>query len=204
MIGHMKYFAFLLLIFFCLAVLSVAVLLCGCRQFLGNKPASPVCPIDGTPATPEQIARRPLAVMIENSPAARPQSGLSQASVVYEAITEGGITRFLAIYLNGEPAVIGPVRSARPHFIYLAQEYDPVFVHCGESYEALQILARNSPVRNLDQIKYGKPFWRSRKRPAPHNLYTSSARLAKIRCNTRLERCRAHAAEFQQRREIHQ
>ncbi len=100
--------------------------------------------------------------------------------MVYEAITEGGITRFMAIYLHGGPAVIGPVRSARPHFIYLAEEYDPVFVHCGESYEALQILANNSPVRNLDQLKYGKPFWRGHTRTAPHDLYTSSARLRKF------------------------
>ena len=105
-----------------------------------SSPSGTVCPIDGEPATPQDIQRRPLAVMIENSPQARPQSGLTEACVVYEAITEGGITRFLAVYLHGNPAVIGPVRSARPHFIDLAREYEAAFVHCGESYEALQIL----------------------------------------------------------------
>ncbi len=184
----MKHLFHTLILLFIVAVLLAGLwLLNGCRWHpfsnhgpSGNKNGGTVCPIDGTPATPEQIARRPLAVMIENSPAARPQSGLLPASVVYEAITEGGITRFMAIYLHGEPAVIGPVRSARPHFIYLAEEYDPVFVHCGESYEALQILAQNAPVLDLDQLKYGKPFWRAHTRSAPHNLYTSTARLRKF------------------------
>jgi len=171
----------------CAVLLPIAMLLlAGCRSFhLGGSGGQNggeggndvVCPIDGLPTTREAIAHRPVAVMIENSPAARPQSGVSQACVVYEAITEGGITRFLAIFLHNAPEVIGPVRSARPHFINLAQEYNPVYVHCGESYEALQILAYNSPVDDLDQLKFGKPFWRSHQRPAPHNLYTSQKRL---------------------------
>lgn len=83
----------------------------------------------------------------------------------------------MALYLHGSATVIGPVRSARPHFIYLAQEYYPVFAHCGESYQALQILANVPYLENLDQLKYPKPFWRSRTRRAPHNLYTSTERL---------------------------
>jgi len=159
------------------ALTSGSLLLCGCHRYLVNNPVTPSSSVKGIPAAPTQITHRPLAVMIENSPDARPQSGIVEANVVYEAITEGGITRFLAIYLNGEPAVIGPVRSARPHFIYLAQEYDPIFVHCGESEEALQILSGYAPVRDLDQLKHGKPFWRSHARSAPHNLYTSCERL---------------------------
>ncbi len=164
--------------------------LAGCR-FGKSKPSSPpsstapgqpaqaqaVCPLDHEPATPEEISRRPLAVMIENSPQARPQSGLNQACVVYEGITEGGITRFLAIFLHHDPPVIGPVRSARPHFINLAREFDPAYVHCGESYEALQILAIDPSIRDLDQMKFGATFWRDHSRVAPHNLYTSAARL---------------------------
>ncbi|HEY3415756.1 MAG TPA: DUF3048 domain-containing protein, partial [Armatimonadota bacterium] len=137
-------------------------------------------PLDGEDTTSTAIARRPLAVMIENSPKARPQSGLLQACRVYEGITEGGITRFLAIFLHGDPTVIGPVRSARPHFIYLAEEYSPVYVHCGESYEALQVLTTEPGLRDLDQLKYEKPFWRDHSRLAPHNLYTSTERLRKF------------------------
>lgn len=138
-----------------------------------------VCPIDGMPTTEANLHRRPLAVMVENHPAARPQSGLDQACAVYEGITEGGITRFLAIYLHENPMVIGPVRSARPHFINLAREYQGAYVHCGESYEALQILATDRSIYNLDQFKYGKPFWRDHSRKAPHNLYSSSDDLRK-------------------------
>lgn len=184
----MKLPFFLLLIVLAGELLAGVLFFSGCRGLLPGMPGgnnvsrstpggTVAAPIDGYPTTAEQISHRPLAVMIENSPAARPQSGLTQADVVYEGITEGGITRFLAIYLRGAPAVIGPVRSARPHFIYLAQEFDPIFVHCGESYEALQILADKPPFYNLDQLKYGKPFWREHSREAPHNLYTSSERL---------------------------
>lgn len=135
------------------------------------------CPIDGLPTSEKHLLRRPLAVMIENSPAARPQSGLTKACVVYEAITEGGITRFLAIYLHNDAEIIGPVRSARPHFISLEREYNAAYTHCGQSFEALQILAEDSSIYNLDQMKYDKPFWRDHTRYAPHNLYTSTKKL---------------------------
>jgi len=161
----------------------------GCRNpFAYRRPAPPrpvpvprvpttPCPIDGRPITTELLLQRPLAVMIENSPDARPQNGVNDACVVYEAITEGGITRFLAIYYHGAPKMIGPVRSARPHFIDLAREYDAAFVHCGQSQEALEMLTSTPQIYNLDQMKYGKPFRRDRSRAAPHNLYTSADKL---------------------------
>ena len=168
-----------------LVILGILVLvLAGCRPPWQSAPTAggtaqqpATCPIDGTPTTTEAVTRRPLAVMIENSPSARPQSGLPEASVVYEAITEGGITRFMAVYLQGAPAVIGPVRSIRPHFLDIAREYDPAIVHCGQSYEALQILATTPGLYNLDQLKYAKPFWRDHTRKAPHNLYTAADKL---------------------------
>ncbi|MHB9129804.1 MAG: DUF3048 domain-containing protein [Armatimonadota bacterium] len=169
-----------------LVIALLGVLLAGCRfptrgeqhTGSGNTGASgPVCPIDGLSTSEDKLMRRPLAVLVENSPQARPQTGLDKACAVYETITEGGITRFLAIYLHEDPAVIGPVRSVRPHFIDLAREYNAAIVHCGESYEALQILAMSPQLYNLDQMKYPKPFWRDRTRIAPHNLYTSSAKL---------------------------
>ncbi|HEX2950187.1 MAG TPA: DUF3048 domain-containing protein, partial [Armatimonadota bacterium] len=92
---------------------------------------------------------------------------------------EGGITRFLAIFLHGNPPVIGPVRSSRPHFINLEREYNAAYVHCGQSYEALQILATDPTIYNLDQMIYAKPFWRDHSRKAPHNLYTSMEKLRK-------------------------
>lgn len=173
----------------CVLVIA-ALLLAGCRNPLSrrhtgrtsrpdqqNTASGFTCPIDGMPVSSDLVYQRPLAVMIENSPAARPQSGLNDACVVYEAITEGGITRFMAIYVHGAPAVIGPVRSARPHFINMAREYDAALVHCGQSYEALQIFAATPAIYNLDQMKYTKPFWRDDSRKMPHNLYASAEKL---------------------------
>jgi DUF3048 family protein/PEGA domain-containing protein len=116
----------------------------------------------------------PVAIMVENAADARPQSGLAAADVVYEALAEGGITRFMALYINGNAEVVGPVRSARHYFVNLAAEFGASLVHIGASpqgYEALHALG----VRNLDET-FGHPgFWRSRARLAPHNAYTSIA-----------------------------
>jgi len=81
--------------------------------------------------------RHPVAVMIENSPDARPQAGLTSADVVYEAVTEGGITRFMGIFSQNYPTKAGPVRSARSYFIDWLSEYDAFYAHAGGSPTAL-------------------------------------------------------------------
>ena len=115
-------------------------------------------------------------VIIENSPYSRPQSGLEEASIVYEFLVEGGITRFLALYWDKIPEKIGPVRSARPYFIEIAREYDALLLHAGASPEGFAILAEGQ-VAHLDQIYNGQYYWRSSDRRAPHNLYTGSKRI---------------------------
>ncbi len=71
-------------------------------------------PLTGVEVSDEPTTTKPVTgIMIENSPDARPQSGLKQAEIVYEAIAEGGITRFLALYQQNKPQLIGPVRSVR-------------------------------------------------------------------------------------------
>ena len=115
-------------------------------------------------------------IMIENSPDARPQSGLKAAGVVYEAIAEGGITRFLALYQESKPQLIGPVRSVRPYFIDWVEPYNASIAHVGGSYEALNEI-RNGTHRDIDQFFYGNFYWRSTDRYAPHNVYTSFKRL---------------------------
>src|SRR5438105_14884108 len=78
--------------------------------------------------------RRPLGVMIENHTEARPQSGLSSADVVYEAVAEGGITRFMGVYYCKDSIkYVGPVRSARVYYIDLLSEYGsyPLYTHVG-------------------------------------------------------------------------
>ncbi len=116
------------------------------------------------------------AIMIENSPDARPQSGLKQAEVVYEAIAEGGITRFLALYQQNKPQLIGPVRSVRPYYVDWLAPYQPSIAHVGGSAAALAEV-RNGNYRDLDQFFNGSYYWRSTDRYAPHNVYTSFAKL---------------------------
>lgn len=162
----------------------------------GAAPPPVLCPVDGLPTTAAALDRRPIAVMIENHPSARPQSGLPDACLVYEGLTEGGITRFMAVYLHGSPAVIGPVRSARPHFIHTAEGWDAAYVHCGESYEALQLL-QNVRIPNLDEMRYGKrAFWRDRSRRMPHNLYTSTEKLRAVMVKQGWEGARSSVPEF--------
>ena len=116
------------------------------------------------------------AVMIENSPDARPQAGLRDAGVVYEAITEGGITRFAALYQEAKPDYIGPVRSARPQFLEFIKPYDAAIAHAGGSGEALARI-RNEKFKDLDYTVAGGAYERIATRYAPHNLYTSRAKL---------------------------
>ncbi len=102
-------------------------------------PKNQVCPLNGALfTTPEKNVwdtRRPLAVMIENSVDARPQSGLGDADVIYEAVAEGGITRFMALYYCNaaldDNITLAPVRSARIYFVDLVSEYDALYTHVG-------------------------------------------------------------------------
>lgn len=115
-------------------------------------------------------------VMIENSTFARPQSGLAQAGIVYEAIAEGGITRFMALFQDTKADYIGPVRSARPYYLTWCQSFDCAIAHVGGSPEALQDI-KDWGVKNLDQFAGGQYFHRVSSRPAPHNMYTSQDQL---------------------------
>lgn len=103
-------------------------------------PKTEACPLNGGLFTKIEKniweKRRPIAVMIENHADSRPPAGLSMADVVYEAVAEGGITRFLAIFYCGAAAQdikVAPVRSARVYFIDWAAEYgdEPIFMHVG-------------------------------------------------------------------------
>ena len=125
----------------------------------------------------EQIDDRPIVVMVENSPASRPQDGLHKADIVYEILAEGDITRFVAVYQSEKADVIGPVRSARPYFVELASGLDALYVHAGWSQEAMNTIKRLK-VANFDQV-YGDDayYWRDSSRKAPHNLYTSTDKI---------------------------
>ncbi|MCA9342616.1 DUF3048 domain-containing protein [Candidatus Saccharibacteria bacterium] len=119
------------------------------------------------------INKRPVtAIMVENSPEARPQSGLSEAGVVYEAVAEGGITRFMALFQDNLPAKVGPVRSVRPYYLDYLVPYGAAIAHVGGSGQALAEI-RNEGIRDLDQFSNSGPYWRDSARYAPHNMYTA-------------------------------
>ncbi|MEK7548282.1 MAG: DUF3048 domain-containing protein, partial [Patescibacteria group bacterium] len=104
-----------------------------------KKPSSATTPslLNGVLVDPKIADRHPVAVMIENSQDARPQTGLTDADIVYEAVTEGGITRYMAIYSQKYPTNAGPVRSARSYFIDWLADYDAFYAHAGGSPTAL-------------------------------------------------------------------
>ncbi|HET7529044.1 MAG TPA: DUF3048 domain-containing protein [Candidatus Saccharimonadales bacterium] len=146
------------------------------------KPKAPqtvASPLTGVQVTPDQAKRPVTGIMIENSPDARPQSGLQDAGVVYEAIAEGGITRFMALFQEARPQYIGPVRSLRPYFLDFAAPYQASIVHVGGSPDALKTV-RNGNYRDLDQFFNSAYFSRVSSRAAPHNVYTDFSRLDKL------------------------
>lgn len=116
------------------------------------------------------------AIMIENSPSARPQSGLKDAGIVFEAIAEGGITRFVALYQETKPQLIGPVRSVRLYYVDWLAPFNASVAHIGGSAVALAEV-RNGNYRDIDQFFNADSYWRATDRYAPHNVYTSFAKL---------------------------
>ncbi|HER24868.1 MAG TPA: DUF3048 domain-containing protein [Candidatus Atribacteria bacterium] len=121
---------------------------------------------------------RPLAIMIENSEGARPQSGLDKANIVYEVLAEGGITRFLAIYYDQEAEEVGPIRSARPYFVSKSLEHQAIYIHVGGSEEAYNFIKEEN-IDDINEFVDFQPFWRSTDRKPPHNLYASTSKLRK-------------------------
>lgn len=119
----------------------------------------------------------PIAAVIENHIDARPQAGLSKADYVIEAEAEGGITRFLAVFADGEKIdKIGPIRSARPYYVDWTEEFAALYVHCGGSPDALAKIIKDK-VLDFNQFYKDNYFWRSDDRPVPHNVYTSTDQL---------------------------
>ncbi len=139
---------------------------------------TPVSPLTGLPVSAQLAARPITAVVIENfDPDARPQSGLSQAGVVYEANAEGGITRFLAFFLDQQPPVIGPVRSLRTYFVDWALEFNAPVAHAGGNADALD-LVKPLGMKDMNALTSAySGFYRTTDRYAPHNLYTTSDKL---------------------------
>lgn len=121
----------------------------------------------------------PLLIQVENSPDSRPQSGLQDAAVVYEYVTEGGISRFSAIYTTPPNGRVGPIRSARLVTISLAKIYGAVLVFSGGStYIKSEISSAGIP--HADENSGNGDLFRDSSRPAPHNLYSDGSHLSDL------------------------
>lgn len=134
-------------------------------------------PLTGSLVANSAATKKPVTgVMIENSPDARSQSGLKNSGVVFEAIAEGGITRFLVLYQTEKPQLIGPVRSLRLYDVDWLAAFNASIAHVGGSLYALNEI-RNGTYRDIDQFFNPNSYWRASDRYAPHNVYTSFANL---------------------------
>ena len=125
----------------------------------------------------ESSKSRSYAVMINNNHRAWPHAGLQESIVNYEIITEGGITRFLAIYKDNIPEQIGSVRSSRPYFLDYALENDAIYVHHGQSPQA----QNDFSALGVDRIvaDNSKTGWRDKSLnvSSEHTLFTSIEKL---------------------------
>lgn len=160
-----------------------------------SEPKTETCPLNGSMRTKKAREswekRRPLAVMVENHSEARPQSGLSSADVIYEAVAEGGITRFMALYYcNLSDVQVGPVRSARTYYLDWLGEYDALYVHVGGANtpgpaDALGQIIKYE-VKDLNQFSIGFPvFWRDYQRlghpvATEHTMYSTTQKLWEV------------------------
>jgi len=161
-----------------LLLLTATLAPAGC----GSKQAVPGLPSPSPAAVPErEVIKRvePVMVVVDNYSAARPQSGLQEASVVYEFLVEGGVTRFLAVYdrLFAQDVVVGPIRSMRPHLAAQAREHGEIVAHSGYSFRTKELIRS----LGIKEITSSTHLFRDSTRRAPHNLYTSTERLAGAR-----------------------
>lgn len=144
------------------------------------------CPLNGALHTKSRQElwekRRPLGVMVENHVDARPTVGLSRADVIYEAVAEGGITRFLVVYLCQDAGDIASIRSARTYFLDWVSEYDAAYSHVGGANTPGPANAlgqiRDYDIKDMDQFGLGFPtYWRGTDKLAPHNVHSTTKKL---------------------------
>ena len=169
-------------------VFAVAVVFCACGG--GGSPL----PVQvGAPATPamwplrgisapdgDAIHKRPLVIKVANDPAARPQSGMSQADIVLEIPVEGGITRYALVFQSQDPAKVGPVRSARQSDLNYLPALHAILAHVGASESVTQMVrdaAKSGSFVDIDEFQHADAFERVAGKVAPYNAYTSGEKI---------------------------
>lgn len=182
----------------------MSLTLCGCRKTSPDPepvPAAPAVsepepePVYRNPLTGEEgyrkaaLKKRPVAVVVENHPAARPQWGITTPDIIVEGEVEGGISRMLWLYADYKslPEKIGPVRSARPSFVKFSEFFDSIFVHWGGSHSNAGYVGGydtiyNDGVDDLDGMNGGALFDRdySRGTSSEHTGVFNGSKVADV------------------------
>lgn len=129
-------------------------------------------PLTGMPRPEDAAKRRAIAVKVENTVAARPQSGLESADIIFEEMVEGGITRYNAIFHSNQPGEIGPVRSVRPMDPAIAAPFGSWLVYSG-GQPLFERRVHDEGLRGFNEDQAKGAEYRVRWRKMPHNLYLS-------------------------------
>ncbi len=143
--------------------------------FAYNFDVEKMSPFTGKELPPEIWLLRPkrvIAFKIDNNINARPQSGLQEADAVHEILVEGGMTRFLAFFMDKTSNYLGPIRSARPTDPTVVRPYGGTLVVSGAT-DGLIPAIRDLGVPVLEEQKAPAMF-RIASRKAPHNLYADT------------------------------
>jgi hypothetical protein len=134
----------------------------------------------GLELSDEVLNSRPVAVMIENSPDSRPQSGLINADIVFEVVDEYGVTRYVAVFSSKDTEIMGPVRSARIYYAEIARSFDPIYSFWGtypDAYPSIIKLDMDVLDANSDAyVPYTNSGWRdkSRSNVTEHTAFMST------------------------------
>ncbi len=186
-----------------LALMMCCFLFTGCGAPEEDSSEPPTVEVEGlkvqevvagtiNPLTGEQIDKdisdmRPYCVMINNHPDARPCAGLSQASIVYEVVVEGGITRLMAVFNDIDGITLGSIRSCRPYYLSIAQSYDAIYVHAGGSEQGYSDI-KSLGINNIDGVRgyrdgEASSYYRDSNRKSlgvniEHTLFADGAKLA--------------------------
>lgn len=160
-------------------ILIAALAACGGGGSSAKKRVTPttaakptVAPLTGLPDPNGESLRRPaLSVKIENTPEARPQTNLDAADVVFEEVTEGEITRFVAAFNSTIPDVVGPIRSVRAMDPDIVSPLGGIFAYSGGIPETVDLIRSTPGVNSFDETQAGSAMFRDKSKKAPHNLY---------------------------------
>ncbi|MBK1782827.1 DUF3048 domain-containing protein [Prauserella cavernicola] len=165
------------LVFLVVGATVAALLLFGGGDGESARPAPPRAEPGQSETRAPAPSERVLAVKIDNVAAARPQTGLASADVVYVEPVEGGLTRLAAVYSSRMPEVVGPVRSARETDVELLAQYGhPTLAFSGVAPELLPML-RRAPLTAASEQRVPGAYFRDPARPMPHNLFVRPDRL---------------------------